>query len=219
MPLPELPTEMIEKVIDQASNDAASLRQLSLLCKFLLTRARFHLFSAIVIQTVEQMDSSREFLDLHPWVPPLVRRVALAIYVPNDYSKPNVPGLEIIRLHLFTRLPNLRAWKMSTNMWLYPSQLRLSLHGSTTSCYRTYGRRIQNLELGNIRFQDVSHFVRLISAFTGLRSLSCSNITLAFKISQTWPRDLRIRDESASARSMARSLKIQQLSVSVPIAY
>lgn len=70
--LPTLATEVIEEVIDQASDDPLSLRNLLLLCKPLLTRARFHLFAAIVIRNVEQMDSSREFLDSCPWVLPLV---------------------------------------------------------------------------------------------------------------------------------------------------
>ncbi|PIL23050.1 hypothetical protein GSI_14357 [Ganoderma sinense ZZ0214-1] len=73
--LPKFPTEVIEEVINQASDNFDSLRNLSLLCKELLTRARFHLFTGIVIRNVEQMESSREFLDSHPWVPPLVRKV------------------------------------------------------------------------------------------------------------------------------------------------
>ena len=61
-----LPTEVIEEVIDQASDDFETLHRLALLCKSLLTRARFHLFTSIVIRTVEQMEASREFLDSHP---------------------------------------------------------------------------------------------------------------------------------------------------------
>ena len=178
-PLPtRLPTEIIEEVIDQASEDRPSLRSLSLLCKPLLTRARFHLFTSIVIQSVQQMESSSEFLDSHLWVPPLVQKVALCVDIPEDYSKPHTPLLEIIRLHLFTRLPNVHAWSMRGNEWGRWAMVRLSLHQSTLLCYRIHGSRIQHLELAHIRIQGVSHFARLISAFTSLQSLTCSHILL-----------------------------------------
>ncbi len=205
--IPTLPTEVIEEVIDQAGDDPLSLRDLSLLCRPLLTRARIHLFTAIVIRNVEQMNSSREFFDLSPWVLPLVRTVTLAVNIPDDYNKPNIPLLDIFRVHLLTQLSNLRAWGLRTEQPGYYGP-RLSLHCSVLLCYRTYGSHIQNLEIANIYIQDVSHFVRLISAFTNLRSLSCSTVWLRME-HQTPLHDAQ------TLRKLAKPLKMQHLSVSI----
>ena len=207
-PPPTLPTEVIEEVIDRASDNSDSLRNLSLLCKELLTRARFHLFTGIVIRNVEQMESSREFLDSHPWVPPLVQKVTLAVKIDEDYPKPHIPLLDIIPSYLYSRLPNLHTWKMSTSTPNWSElQAQLSLHPSTVLCYRIHGSHIHTLELASIRIPDISHFVRLVSAFTSLRSLTCSNI-LVRKELQTPPLD------SESIRKLSKPLKTEILSVS-----
>ncbi|KAI1784163.1 WD40-repeat-containing domain protein [Ganoderma leucocontextum] len=161
------------------------------------------------------MESSREFLDSHPWVPSLVQKVTLSIHLPYDYSKPNIPLLDIIRLHLFTRLPNLRTWGMrgsiSSSYWQTRPQTRLSLHRSTILCYRVYGGCIQNLELAGIPVQDVSHFVRLISAFTSLHSLTCSNVWLRKK------HQTSLHDSEVSNFKLAKPLKIRHLSIDTSV--
>ena len=211
-PPPTLPTEVIEEVIDRASDDSDSLRNLSLLCKELLTRARFHLFTGIVIRNVEQMESSREFLDSHPWVPPLVQKVTLSIELDEDYPKPHIPLLDTIRLHLFSRLPNLHTWRMealiSDSDWDVRHSVQLSFHPSTLLCYRTHGRHIQTLELAGIRFPDISHFIRLVSAFTSLRNLTCSNILV-------WKKLQAPLLDSEVIRKFSKPLKIEHLSVSI----
>lgn len=216
LPLPTtLPMEIIEEVIDQANDDPASLRSLSLLCKSLLTRARLHLFTGIVIRDAEHMESSHKFLDSCPWVCPLVQTVALFACVPSHYSKPNIPLLDMIRIHLFTRLPNLRTWTVGTNLqlndlfeWLRP---QLSFHCSTLLCYRMHAGRIENLKLASIIFQDISHFIRLISAFTGIHTLTCTNIQLVKEhVENSSLHDAEI------LRMLARKLlKVKHLTVSI----
>ncbi len=116
----------------------------------------------------------------------------------------------MFRVHLLIRLPNLRAWGMKTLIW--GSGLRLSFHRSVLLCYRTYGRHIQSLELARIDMQDVSHFSGLVSAFTSLRSLTCSEILLpSRKEHQTPSHDAEILTR------LAKPLKIQRLSVSILI--
>lgn len=200
-PSPTLPIEVLEEVINQVSGDSGSLRDLSLLCKAFLPRTRFWLFAAITIRNVAQMESSHEFLDAHPWVPPLVRKVTLESRLGRDYRRPNIPLLDIFRVHLFTRLPHLRTWGLNAYVG---TGAHLSLHRSTLVCYRTYGRHIQELELAGIPFQDVSHFSQLVSAFTALRNLICA--------------DLSVQKELQSLsilRKPSKLLKIQHLSVSI----
>ena len=208
LPLPTLPTEVIEEVIDQASDDPQSLRHLSRLCKSLLTRARFNLFSRIRIRNVEHMESFRVFLDLHPWVLHLVQKVTLSVDNPYDYPKRHIPMLDTFPSYLFSRLPNLRTWMMRAAI---ESDIPvLSFHTSTLTCYRAHGRHIHTLELVGIRFPDISHFTRLVSAFINLRRLTCSDI-LVRKELQTPLLD------SEMIRKLSKPLKTEHLSVSILI--
>ena len=143
----------------------------------------------------------------------MILKVTLSIHIPNDYSKPHIPLLDIIRLHLFTRLPNVHVWSMGGDKNGEWFNSRLSLHRSTLLCYRAYGGRIQNLELACIRIQGVSHFARLISAFTGLQSLTCSDISLPEE-NQT----SRTNSEIIQNFKLGKPLAIRCLSVSILIA-
>ncbi len=170
----ELPIEVYEDVIDQASDDSASLRDLSLTCATFLPRSRYHLFSMIRIRTVEQMESSRDFLDAHPWLLPLVHEVTLSFQVPRDYDKRNVRVIDVVPVHLLTRLPNLRSWRIFSSN----TMSSLSLHRSVLSLYSRCSSRIPSLDLYFIRFYRLSDFIRLVSAFTSIHTLTCSVIMI-----------------------------------------
>ena len=173
---PRLPIEVLEAVIDEASDDPWTLRNLSLTCITLLPRSRVRLFSRLVIWTVQQLEEVPEFLDSRPWLPPLVRKVTLFVIIAKD-NKPNIRILNVVPIHLFIRLPNLRAWTMDTeDTVLYTGGPSLSLHHSALRCYRIYGGHIRSLKLSYIQFRNKSDFRGLISAFTGLNSLACHRI-------------------------------------------
>ena len=216
------PIEVFEKVIDEASDNTASLRLLSLTCRAFLPRSRYHLFSCIVIRSVEQMESSSEFLDACPWLPLLVRKVTLSaqiaddvlspVQVPEDNTIPNLRLLDVVPVPLLSRLPNLCAWVMETRAYDYDveSGLWLSFHRSALWRYQKYGGRIQNLELTGITMEDLSDFMGLLLAFTSVHSLTCSGIDFRR------PKEPNSPYDSISARNMlARSLRIENLVVSV----
>ena len=152
---PILTIDVLEAVIDQASDHTPSLRQLSPLCSTFLPRARFRLFTSIRIQTIEQLESSREFLHSRPWLPPLVRNVTLAMAASEDKPSRNFWLLEVVPVHLLTHLPNFRSWRMSVDQ---TERRPLSLHRSALSCCLKYGVDIQNLYLDHIAFDDMSDF-------------------------------------------------------------
>ena len=77
-PYPVLPIDALEAIIDQARDDTLSLRQLSLSCSAFQPRARYYLFSSIVVYDLEQMETSREFLDSRPWLPHLYEKLRCA---------------------------------------------------------------------------------------------------------------------------------------------
>ncbi|KAI1782618.1 WD40-repeat-containing domain protein [Ganoderma leucocontextum] len=172
------PIEIFEAVIDQASDDTASLRHLSLTCHAFLLRARYHLFSSILLQTPKRAESFSKFLDSHPWVLPLVRDLVHSTFVPISGSRPTVRMLNVIPLHLLSRLPNLRMWEMGmagierrlvAGAWL-------SCHGSALSSYQSYSSNVRNLELVYVPFEHISDFIGLVSAFTSIHNLTCSCI-------------------------------------------
>ncbi|KAI1783853.1 hypothetical protein LXA43DRAFT_293548 [Ganoderma leucocontextum] len=172
-----IPIEIFEAVIDQASDYSTSLDRLSLTCPAFLPRARYHLFSNIVIRSVERMDAFCKFLDSHPWAPTLVCKMTLAMALHYDPCTPTIRLLDVAPIHLLSRLPNLRAWRMEVNECGPKGQPGvLSPHLSALSCYERHGGRIQDLALSNISFDNLSDFQRLVSAFPGIRSLSCSQI-------------------------------------------
>ena len=209
----QAPIEVFDSVIDEASDNPASLRLLSRTCRAFLPRSRYHLFSCIVIRSVERMESSSELLDACPWLPPLVRKVILSVQVPQDNNIPNLRLLDVVPVHLLSRLPNLRVWRMGMREYSYSHAANgpwLSLHRSALWRYQKYGGCIRNLELTGVIMEDVSDFMGLLSAFTGIRSLTCSGID--FRRCHE-PSSM---PDSMSARNMlARSLKIENLVVSV----
>ena len=173
---PRLLIEVLEAVIDEASDNSRTLRNLSLTCITLLPRSRVRLFSGLVIRTVQQLEESPEFLDSRPWLPPLVRKVTIFVTIPEDNDKLNIRLLDVVPIHLFSRLPNLCAWTMETENLSCPNIPSLALHRSALQCYRIYGGHIRSLELSRIQFYSESDFRGLISAFTGLDSITCDDI-------------------------------------------
>ncbi len=210
-----LPIEMFEAVIDRASDDPTSLRQLSLTCTAFQSRCRYHLFSRIVIRTVEQMESFPDFLDAHPWLLPLIHKVTISetIYIPRENAKPNVRVLDVILVYLLTRLSNLRTWTMGVRYDRFiPDEIpSLSLHHSALRCYQKYGSHIQNLELSWLRFDGPSDFTRLVSAFTSIRSLTCSRIS--FDMSKE-PNSSLDEANTGHQHQHARPLQLRTLTVS-----
>ncbi len=153
------------------------------------------------------MESSRQFLDSCSWLPPLVRKVILSVLVPEDNSIPNLRLLDVVPIYLLSHLPNLRSWMMKIIPYdcIDNNRPRLSLHRSALWRYQKYGSQIQNLELVNISMVDISDFIGLLSALTGIRTLTCCCIVFR----------KRKEPNSLPATSMlARPLRLNKLVVS-----
>ncbi|PIL33094.1 hypothetical protein GSI_04543 [Ganoderma sinense ZZ0214-1] len=196
-----LPTEVLEAIIDQASDNPTTLRQLSLTCATLLPRSRLRLFSGIVIRTVEQLEASHDFLDSNPWLVSLVRKVTLFTIISEDNPKPNIRLLDIVPIHLLNRLPNLLAWTMtSQSRWTIPT---VSLHRSVFWRYQKHSNRIRRLELSDIHFDRLSDFKRLVSAFTRIDILACNGISFKWR-----------KDEDAGSSPVAVNVNTPPLPIS-----
>ena len=180
----QLPIEILEGVIDQTCDSPATLRDLSLTCSEFLPRARYHIFTSIVIRTMEQMLSSRDFLDARPWLLPLVYKVTLDLSTSlnrstdsEDRAKQKPHLLHVVPMYLFAHFPNLRVWRIHGEMG-YPRENWVTFHRSTLRYYNICSSHIHHLELCNIQFKRMSDFARLVSAFTSIHTLTCTYIQL-----------------------------------------
>lgn len=174
-----LPVETFEAIIDRASDDTCSLRNLSLTCHAFLPIVRYHLFDTIVLQSVQQVESLSEFLDTHKWACPLVRKLAhSSCLIPSSDSNSMVHVLDAVPIHLLSQLPNLHTWKTGTTRsdgaemgaWLQ------SGHRPGGSISPGYSHHVRSLELAYVPFKTMLDFVELVAAFTGIHTLTCSHI-------------------------------------------
>ncbi|PIL33748.1 hypothetical protein GSI_04373 [Ganoderma sinense ZZ0214-1] len=202
-----LPIELCEWIIDEARDDPQSLHQLSLACVAFVHRARYHLFTSIIIRNVKQMESYLEFLAEHPWIPARVQKVTLSASIPKDNDKPNIRLLEVIPAHVFNSLPSLQAWSMEVRSsgHLPLKTPSLSLHRSVLRWYRRHGSRIRNLELDNISFKDISDFMGLVSSLVNIHGLRCSRISF------------RTEREPESSLAKPGTLRISTLEISTSV--
>ena len=175
-----LPIEIFEAVIDRASDDTATLGQISLTCHAFLPRARYHLFGTVVLQDVQQVQSYGEFLDSHPWVSPLVRKLVHSGFIPISVSHPTAHLPDVVPLHLLSHLPNLRTWEIGVAGVESRSEAGawLSCQHTSLSDYQSFSTSVRNLDLAYVHFEDISDFMELVSAFTGIHNLACAYISI-----------------------------------------
>ena len=175
MPYALFSVEIVEMIVDQLSDDVPSLRNVALVCRRLLPRARYNLFVDIGVRSKEQMNTLREFLDDKPYICPLVRCVTVSTTdgEPNQFTL-----LETIPDPLLTRLPNLRRWRVTNQSLDFRGQHWLSLNHSTLASLRKYTANISHLSINALSFSSCMDFVRFVSAFSGLRSLVCEEINV-----------------------------------------
>ena len=178
-----LPIETYEAVIDHARDDTASLQDLSLVCHAFLPRARYHLFSTVVLRNAQRVEDYAEFIDSHPWVDPLARKLVHSSFVPISESDPIARTLDIVPLHLLCRLPNLHTWEIG----MAGIECRSTEVGAVIPCrqdrialssYGSFSYNVRNLELAWVSFEDISDFIELVSTFTGVQRLVCSYISI-----------------------------------------
>ncbi len=199
-----LPMEIFEAIIDQASDDFRSLRGLSLTCHVFLPRARYQLFSIIVLQTVQKVEAFNEFLDSHTWVSPLVQKLVHSSVVPVSDSDAIVRVVDAVPMHLLSRISNLHTWRMvipqldegENPVWLQ------SGGPSALSRYPSYRSHVRNLELEFIYFENISAFIELVSAFSSVHTLTCSTVRIKPSIGSGH----QCQSESVQLRSLRVSM-------------
>ena len=202
------PMEIFEAVIDQASDDTISLHHLSLTCNAFLSRSRYHLFSRILLQNAERAVSFGHFLDSHPWAGSLVRKLIHSAFIPISASRPVASMLDIVPLHLLSRLPKLHTWEVGMAGVERRSEAGawLSCHDSALSSYQSYNN-VRNLDLAYVHLADISDFIGLLSAFTRIDTLICPHIWIKSSA--------EIGHQASAADIRGRPVQLRSLRVSV----
>ena len=163
-----LPWEVIERIVEHASND------LQLLCSFSLTcRQLYHCsFSLIIAQHVflcskERMSCFRNLLSTNTRLQPLVHSIAI--------SPADVPPLPLVKMlpRLSTLVLVSHGYQMYDNRWERPAVV---LHSMILSWYRSFGTHIRTLSLDHLSFPTSREFLRLLLAFPNINKLVCSDI-------------------------------------------
>jgi hypothetical protein len=102
--LPAMPQELSDMIIDFLHNDVAALCTAGLVCKSLLPASRFHLFSRIMLYSMENVPRILELICAEgSTIPPYI--LNLSIMMPKDESQ-SVDEM-LLRLPLLSNLKTL----------------------------------------------------------------------------------------------------------------
>lgn len=156
----ELPSEIIDLIIDHLHDDKRSLRACSQICRQWRPACQYHLFSRIEI-TPQNIALLLKILKFQT-PPPPPSSVAQAVHhVGIGVNNTGVQELVRGSLPIIFRFPNLRSLSLKWIVSLEPHVEDLSALSN-----------LQHVELDRVHFPDLNRFLRLIYSITQLRSLS-----------------------------------------------
>ena len=165
-----LPWEVIEIVIDHASDDLDLLRSFVLTCRQLRPCS----FSLIMAQYVflNSRDRASAFCDFLQSKATLRQRIHSISISPADFRP----------FPLINMLPRLSTLFVSCGYKKYGRRYDrpiVELHPTIINCYHSFGRRIHTLSLDHLSFRTPCDFFRLVLAFPRITQLTCNDILIA----------------------------------------
>ena len=169
------PPEVEEEFIDQLGSDGQipALRQCALTCRAWHLRSRLHLFRAIRVQTVQQLDDIYTVLRADPVLQSVVYSVTVDSPPPRWIRKRIPPVSDIVPVLLFNlQLPNLRRWtlhQLHSRRLPYPMT---TIPPVVLTCLKFHAR-IETICLWHIHFSGPAEFGRLLAALPMLKDVEC----------------------------------------------
>ena len=163
-----LPWEVIERVIEHASDDLELLRNFSLTCRQLHPYS----FSLIIAQHIflcskERMTCFRNLLLADARFQPLIHSIKI--------SPAHVPPFPLVKM-----LPHLSTLVLVTRGFIgheYPRERpAVVLHPLILGWYRSFGTRIHTLSLHCLTFPNLRELFRLLLVFPNIKQVICSDI-------------------------------------------
>ncbi|KAI1781619.1 hypothetical protein LXA43DRAFT_908258 [Ganoderma leucocontextum] len=146
MEAPQLPWEVIERIIDHSGDHPKSLRSFSLTCRQLRPRSRCVLFTRLDFKSRDCVFAFVDFLQDNPHLTPFVRSIVVR---PSDFAP--FPLLHI--------LPNLSEIGFTSRecFTARPDTVSALWHQSSLTCSQRFGTHIQTLHLFCLSFATYYH--------------------------------------------------------------
>ena len=179
---PDLPWEVIERVVGHSTGHAESLRNFSLACRDLRRRALYLMVTDATFWTRDKVFDFCDFLRVQPHMKAFVRSIAVT---PNHFAP--VPLLRILpnlsELTLARSLPksSSESSKMRKDFSLKNRRLLWAvLHPAhpVMKCCLCLGTNIQILHLSDLTFPTYVYFCHTLIAFTNLTHVTCTDVII-----------------------------------------
>lgn len=161
--LSAFPLDILEHIIDMLHSDPASLCVLSLTCRILLPRSRYHRLRSISFKFQHEIHSFNEILKQRPRLKRLIFAITLGgevdAFTPSHFS-------------MISQLHNLHTLTISmvSREFSHPSPY-ISFHPSLLKVIRTSVTSIKTLYLQGIYFKSPVEFGGILMAFPRLHAL------------------------------------------------
>ena len=193
-----LPWEVMERIIDHASNDIDLLRTFSLTCRQLRHRS----FTLIVAQYIfldskERVSDFSDFIRERNQLQPLIQSLIIS---PADFRPfplvnvlPRLSGLVFIT----------RTCKGFDGSWERSS---VELHSTVLTCYHSFGKRIRALSFNHLTFETPCDLFRLVLAFPKATQIACHDIVITSPGRN--PAVMEVLKGKLSKQLQLRSLKV-----------
>ncbi|KAI0742210.1 hypothetical protein C8Q80DRAFT_894366 [Daedaleopsis nitida] len=164
---PRVPVEVAEKVIDHLTDDYSSLRNCALTCQSWLPRSRARLYYTVRVGDPLKLDLLRRVLMSSSILSSLVYAARV------DLGCSNV-SYDTAPLILLPLLPNLQTWTFNVDRDSF-NQHRMNSPNAdfkpiTLKCLGCYST-VKELELIQVKFEDVAQLAKLLLALPALSSL------------------------------------------------
>ena len=172
-----LPWEVIERVIEHASDDLDLLHSFSLSCRQLRPRS-FNLIIAqyVFLNSRDRVSSFSDFLLERPELQPLIHSIFIS---PADFRPfPLVNMLPRLSTLFFTS-PGYKEHHLSEH------RPPIDMHHTTITCYHSFGKRIHTLSLNHLSFRTSGDFYRLILAFSTRMKLTLDDVLIRSREKET----------------------------------
>ncbi len=165
-PLPYIPLEVGENIIDQLDEHVDSLRSCALTCRGWSRHARQHLIASIRIQSREDLYSICDYITSTPRISSFIRSVSLT---PAPTAKKPRFFLDVLPVHLLMRLPNLQRYCIADyrDAILFHSIALVNLKAYVL---------VRELRLERVRFHTGAELARFLIALPQLRRLECHEV-------------------------------------------
>ena len=164
--------ELIEHIISHYDDDLQTLCSFSRTCRQLRPHSLCLMVAKVEIYERKQVAAFRDFLVAFPqyrtFVREILTRASTFMPFPLLHMLPNLTKMHMT--HMAQPISPLRVWGMQGPRFA-------SLHPSVLTCYRNVGTRITTLWLSGV-FMTLPDLCRVLLAFTGIKRLHCSNVTI-----------------------------------------